>query len=106
MNKENKSSAYKHRDSRFKVLFPKRIEKVILSIRSLKKLSNKTNYVYEEKQIYKALTLIIEEFNELTRSFGLKGREDRANQNIFSEINSIKKDLNTLKIKFKHQEWN
>ncbi len=105
MNIENKSSAYKHRDSRFKVLFPKRIEKVILSIRSLKKLSNKTNYVYEEKQIYGALTSIMEELNELSRSFGLKRREDDTNQNIFSEINSLKKDLNTLKIKFKHQEW-
>lgn len=105
MNIENKSSAYKHRDSRFKVLFPKRVEKVILSIRSLKKLSNKTNYVYEEKQIYEALTSIIDELNELSCSFGLKRQEDSANQNIFSEINSLKKDLNKLKIKFKHQEW-
>ena len=34
-----KTKAYKHRESRFNALFPKRIEKSIATIHSIKKLS-------------------------------------------------------------------
>ena len=43
MNIQRKSKAYKHRESRFNALFPKRVEKTIATIQSIKKLYNKTN---------------------------------------------------------------
>ena len=105
MNIQKKSKAYKHRESRFNALFPKRIEKSITSIHSIKKLSNKTNYVYDSKQIYEGLTLIINELNSVFTSFGLDNIQDVTDQNIYSEINAIKRELTELKIKMQHSEW-
>ena len=105
MNIQNKSKAYKHRESRFNALFPKRVEKSIATIQSIKKLSNKTNYVYHSKQIYEGLTLIINEVNSVFTSFGLDNIQDVTDQNIYSEINDIKRDLTELKIKMQHSEW-
>ena len=105
MNIQKKSKAYKHRESRFNALFPKRVEKSIATIQSIKKLSNKTNYVYHSKQIYEALTLIINELNSVFTAFGLDNNQDFSEQNIYSEINDIKRDLTELKIKMQHSEW-
>ena len=105
MNIQNKSKAYKHRESRFNALFPKRVEKSIATIHSIKKLSNKTNYVYHSKQIYEGLTLIINELNSVFTTFGLDNNQDVTEQNIYSEINDIKRDLTELKVKMQHHEW-
>ena len=105
MNIQNKSKAYKHRESRFNALFPKRIEKSIATIHSIKKLSNKTNYVYDSKQIYEGLSLIINELNSVFTTFGLDNNQDISEQNIYSEINDIKRELTELKIKMQHNEW-
>ena len=105
MNIQNKSKAYKHRESRFNALFPKRVEKSIATIQSIKKLSNKTNYVYNSKQIYEGLTLIINELNSVFTSFGLDNNQDVTEKNIYSEINDIKRELTELKIKMHHNEW-
>jgi len=105
MNIQKKSKAYKHRESRFNALFPKRVEKSIATIQSIKKLSNKTNYVYHSKQIYEGLTLIINELNSVFTAFGLDNNQDFSEQNIYSEINDIKRDLTELKIKMQHNEW-
>ena len=105
MNIQKKSKAYKHRESRFNALFPKRVEKSIATIQSIKKLSNKTNYVYNSKQIYEGLTLIINELNSVFTSFGLDNIQDVTDHNIYSEINDIKRDLTELKIKMQHSEW-
>ena len=105
MNIQKKSKAYKHRESRFNALFPKRVEKSIATIQSIKKLSNKTNYVYHSKQIYEGLTLIINELNSVFTSFGLDNKQDVTDQNIYSAINDIKRDLTELKIKMQHSEW-
>ena len=105
MNIQRKSKAYKHRESRFNALFPKRVEKSISTIQSIKKLSNKTNYVYNSKQIYEGLTLIINELNSVFTSFGLDNNQDVTEQNIYSEINDIKRELTELKIKMQHNEW-
>lgn len=61
----------KHKESRFNVLFPKRLEKVYLTIRSLSKLSNKNNYFYEPNNIVRALSSIVIELRELAASYGL-----------------------------------
>ena len=100
-----KSKAYKHRESRFNALFPKRIEKSIATIQSIKKLSNKTNYVYDTKQIYEGLTKIIEELNSVFASFDLVNDEDIRNKSVYLEIKNIKKELTELKIKMRHSEW-
>ena len=105
MNIQKRSKAYKHRESRFNALFPKRVEKSIATIQSIKKLSNKTNYVYNSKQIYEGLTLIINELNSVFISFGLDDNQDVSEQNIYSEINDIKRELTELKIKMQHNEW-
>ena len=105
MNIQNKSKAYKHRESRFNALFPKRVEKSIATIQSIKKLSNKTNYVYHSKQIYEGLSLIINELNSVFTAFGLDNNQDFSEQNIYSEINDIKRELTELKIKMQHNEW-
>ena len=105
MNIQKKSKAYKHRESRFNALFPKRVEKSIATIQSIKKLSNKTNYVYHSKEIYEGLTLIINELNSVFTAFGLDNNQDFSEQNIYSEINDIKRDLTELKIKMQHNEW-
>ena len=105
MNIQRKSKAYKHRESRFNALFPKRVEKSIATIQSIKKLSNKTNYVYNSKQIYEGLNLIINELNSVFTSFGLDDNQDVSEQNIYSEINDIKRELTELKIKMQHNEW-
>ena len=105
MNIQKKSKAYKHRESRFNALFPKRVEKSIATIQSIKKLSNKTNYVYHSKEIYEGLTLIINELNSVYTAFDLDNNRDVSEQNIYSEINDIKRDLTELKIKMQHNEW-
>ena len=61
----------KHKESRFNALFPKRLEKVYLTIRSLSKLSNKNNYFYEPNNIVRALSSIVIELRELAASYGL-----------------------------------
>jgi molecular chaperone GrpE (heat shock protein) len=76
-----------------------------MAIHSIKKLSNKTNYVYDSKQIYEGLTLIINELNSVFTSFGLDNVDDTSNQNIYSEIKDIKRELTELKIKMQHNEW-
>ena len=105
MNIQKKSKAHKHRESRFNALFPKRVEKSIATIQSIKKLSNKTNYVYHSKQIYEGLTLIINELNSIFTAFGLDNNQDVTDQNIYSEIDDIKRELTELKIKIQHNEW-
>ena len=107
MNIENKqSAAYKHRESRFKALFPKRLDKVFSTITSLKKLSIKTNYVYDQVEIYEAILSITHEINNLVLAFDLDSPALKTDDNLYSEIQEIKAELSSLKIKLKRQEWN
>ena len=107
MNIEKRlSNAYRHRESRFKALFPKRLDKVSSTIRSLKKLSNKTNYVYDQNEIYNGLSLLILEIKDLANAFGLYSSEINSDDNLYTEIREIKEELTSLKIKLKRQEWN
>ena len=107
MNIEKRfSNAYRHRESRFKALFPKRLDKVSSTIRSLKKLSNITNYVYDQVEIYNGLSSLILEINDLANAFGLDSSEINSDDSLYTEIKKIREDLTSLKIKLKHQEWN
>ena len=100
------SNAYRHRESRFKALFPKRLNKVSSTITSLKKLSNKTNYVYDQVEIYNGLLSLILEINDLANAFGLDSSDINSDDNLYKEIKEIKEELTSLKIKLKRQEWN
>ena len=65
----------KHKESRFNSLFPKRLEKVYSTIRSLSKLSNRNNYFYETSNIFTALSSIVFELRELAASYGLESSD-------------------------------
>jgi len=67
----------RHKESRFNALFPKRLEKVYSTIRSLSKLSNRNNYFYEPNKISAALSSIIFELRELAKSYGLDSSDIR-----------------------------
>ena len=84
----------------------KRLDKVSSTIRSLKKLSNKTNYVYDQVEIYNGLSSLIIEINDLANAFGLDSSEIDPTDSLYSEIKEIKEELTSLKIKLKRQEWN
>ena len=71
-------------------VFPKRLEKVSSTIRSLKKLSNKTNYVYDQVEIYNGLSSLILEINDLAKAFGLDSSEINSDDSLSSEIKEIK----------------
>jgi len=70
-DKVGHSKWLKHKESRFNTLFPKRLEKVYLTIRSLSKLSNRNNYSYEQNNIITGLSSIVFELRELAASYGL-----------------------------------
>ena len=70
-DKVGHSKWLKHKESRFNTLFPKRLEKVNLTIRSLSKLSNRNNYSYEPNNIITGLSSIVFELRELAASYGL-----------------------------------
>ena len=65
----------KHKESRFNSLFPKRLEKVYSTIRSLSKLSNRNNYSYEPNNIITGLSSIVFELRELAESYGLESSD-------------------------------
>ena len=67
----------RHKESRFNALFPKRLEKVYSTIRSLSKLSNRNNYYYQPNNISEALSSIMFELRELAASYGLDSSDIR-----------------------------
>ena len=76
-DKVGHSKWLKHKESRFNTLFPKRLEKVNLTIRSLSKLSNRNNYSYEQNNIITGLSSIVFELRELAASYGLDSPDIR-----------------------------
>ena len=74
-DKVGHSKWLKHKESRFNTLFPKRLEKVNLTIRSLSKLSNRNNYSYEQNNIITGLSSIVFELRELAASYGLDSQD-------------------------------
>ena len=83
----------KHKESRFNSLFPKRLEKVYSTIRSLSKLSNRNNYFYETSNIFTALSSIVFELRELAASYGLESSD------IKIDIYSLSGQQKNLKLK-------
>ena len=49
------------RRERFKRLYPKRLEKAVWSIRSIGKLSERSNYVFEEDEVLEMISKLVSE---------------------------------------------
>ena len=81
------------RSNRFKRLYPKRLEKAVWSLRSIGKLSNRTNYVYEDKEVDKILSTLMFELKAAISKFGKGSVEDRFKRYLeidFKQLNVIK----------------
>ena len=59
------------RRERFKKLYPKRLKNTVWNIRSIGKLSVRTNYIYEDVEIDEMLSTLIFELKAVITKFGL-----------------------------------
>ena len=60
-----------NRRERFKKLYPKRLKNAVWNIQSIGKLSARTNYIYENKEIDEILLTLIFEIKAVMIKFGL-----------------------------------
>tara|TARA_Y100000588_G_scaffold36257_1_gene34835 strand:+ start:173 stop:505 length:333 start_codon:yes stop_codon:yes gene_type:complete len=83
------------RRERFKRLYPKRLEKAIWSIRSIGKLSEKSNYIFEEEEVLKMISKLVSELKVTIAKFGIP--EESSNPEINDEIyDRLKNEINSL----------
>ena len=60
-----------NRRERFKRLYPRRLENAVWNIQSIGKLSARTNYIYENKEVNEILLTLILEIKAVMLKFGL-----------------------------------
>ncbi|MCK5904030.1 MAG: hypothetical protein KAG86_02015, partial [Gammaproteobacteria bacterium] len=60
-----------NRRERFKKLYPKRLKNAVWNIQSIGKLSARTNYIYENKEVDEILLTLIFEIKGVMVKFGL-----------------------------------
>ena len=90
----------KIRRERFKRLYPKRLEKAIWSIRSIGKLSEKSNYIFEEDEVLKMISKLISELKVIIGKFDIPkesstpGINDEINDQLKNEIKSLENEFN------------
>ncbi len=88
------------RRERFKRLYPKRLEKAIWSIRSIGKLSEKSNYIFEEDEVLKMISKLISELKVMIAKFDIAkesstpGINDEINDQLKNEIKSLENEFN------------
>ncbi len=88
------------RRERFKRLYPKRLEKAIWSIRSIGKLSEKSNYIFEEDEVLKMISKLISELKVIIAKFDIAkesstpGINDEINDQLKNEIKSLENEFN------------
>ena len=88
------------RRERFKRLYPKRLEKAIWSIRSIGKLSEKSNYIFEEDEILKMISKLVSELKVTIAKFDIP--KDNSRNEVSNGIN----DQLINDIKFLENEFN
>ena len=66
-----------NRRERFKKLYPKRLKNAKWNIRSIGKLSERTNYVYEEEEVDEILSTLMFEIKAAISKFGSGAVEER-----------------------------
>ncbi len=88
------------RRERFKRLYPKRLEKAIWSIRSIGKLSEKSNYIFEEEEVLKMISKLVSELKVMIAKFDIPkessrpGINDEINDQLMNEIKSLENLFN------------
>ena len=88
------------RRERFKRLYPKRLEKAIWSIRSIGKLSEKSNYIFEEEEVLKMISKLVSELKVIIAKFDIAkesstpGINDEINDQLKNEIKSLENIFN------------
>ena len=88
------------RRERFKRLYPKRLEKAIWSIRSIGKLSEKSNYIFEEDEVLKMISKLVSELKVTIAKFDIP--KDSSRNEVSNGIN----DQLINDIKFLENEFN
>ena len=79
-----------NRRERFKYLYPRRLENAQKIIRSIGKLSERTNYVYEEKEVDEILSTLMFEIKAAISKFGSGSVEERFNRYIDIDLKHMK----------------
>ena len=79
-----------NRRERFKKLYPKRLKNAKWNIRSIGKLSERTNYVYEEKEVDEILSTLMFEIKAAISKFGSGSVEERFNRYIDIDLKHMK----------------
>ena len=64
-----------NRRERFKRLYPRRLENAVWNIQSIGKLSARTNYIYENKEVDEILLTLIFEIKAVMIKFGLSSTD-------------------------------
>ena len=79
-----------NRRERFKKLYPKRLKNAKWNIRSIGKLSERTNYVYEEEEVDEILSTLMFEIKAAMSKFGSGSVEERFNRYIDIDLKHMK----------------
>ena len=79
-----------NRRERFKKLYPKRLKNAKWNIRSIGKLSERTNYVYEEEEVDEILSTLMFEIKAAISKFGSGSVEERFNRYIDIDLKHMK----------------
>jgi len=88
------------RRERFKRLYPKRLEKAIWSIRSIGKLSEKSNYIFEDDEVLKMISKLISELKVTIAKFDIQKDSSR------NEVSDTKNDELIIEIKSLENTFN
>ena len=78
------------RKERFKKLYPKRLKNAKWNIRSIGKLSERTNYVYKEKEVDEILSTLMFEIKAAISKFGSGSVEERFKRYIDIDLKHMK----------------
>ena len=78
------------RKERFKKLYPKRLKNAKWNIRSIGKLSERTNYVYEEEEVDEILSTLMFEIKAAISKFGSGSVEERFKRYIEIDLKQMK----------------
>ena len=78
------------RSERFKKLYPKRLEKAVWSIQSIGKLSNRSNYVYEDEEVDNILSTLMFELKAAISKFGKGTVEERFKRYLEIDLKQMK----------------
>ena len=79
-----------NRRKRFKYLYPRRLENAQKIIRSIGKLSERTNYVYKDKEVDEILSTLMFEIKAAISKFGSGSVEERFNRYIDIDLKHMK----------------